>query len=98
MTDLTSYVSLAAAAELLDCSTGHVLELCDAGEITAIDISARRGTGGVTIGVDGKRYPARKRRLRVSVESIRTFTETRVSQQQPQPPKRARMKPRKAWY
>ncbi len=71
-------LSIPAAAEILDDTLRHVGELIDAGELQAVDIAMHGAKPGTTEGVDGKTYSTRKRRLRVTAESVRQFIQRRT--------------------
>ncbi len=77
-------LSIPAVAELLDDSERHVLALGEAGELKLVDIAHHAKNGGTVTGADGKRYPRRKRRLKVTAESVRQFIAGRtIGQEQP---------------
>ena len=84
-------LSIPAAAEILDDTLRHIGELIEAGEITAVDIAVHRSRPGTAQGADGKQYPTRKRRLRVTAESIRLFIQRRAIEQQTAPQRRKRL-------
>jgi hypothetical protein len=71
-------LSIPATAEILDDTPRHVRELITAGELEAVDIANHRTRPGKTKGTDGKTYPTRKQRLRVTAESLRLFIQRRT--------------------
>jgi hypothetical protein len=84
-------LSIPAAAEIIDGTLRHVGELIEAGELQAVDIAVHRSKPGTTEGADGKTYPSRKRRLKVTAESVRAFIQRRTIGQKTPPRKRKPM-------
>lgn len=85
-------LSIPAAAELLDGTPRHVVELGENGDLVLVDIAVHRSRPGKTVGSDGRNYPKHKRRLRVTAESLRAFIVRRTIGQ-PQLSRRRRRKP-----
>lgn len=84
-------LSIPAVAEILDDTPRHVGELIEAGELTGVDTAVHRSKPGTVRGADGKSYPARKRRLKVTAESVRAFIARRAIGQKTPPRKRKPM-------
>ncbi len=84
-------ITIPAAAEILDVTPRHVHELIDVKELRGVDTAVHRAKPGTTEGSDGKRYPTRKRRLRVTAESVRLFIQRRTIGQQTAPQRRGRL-------
>jgi len=84
-------ISIPATAELLDGTERHVSALIDAGELDAVDTAIHRDKPGKTVGADGKKYSNRKRRLKITAESVRLFLARRLTHQE-RPARRRRRK------